>query len=118
MDYFLLLYAFWLLGLLDIYLCYWIRKQQRRAQMVGKFTSEIERENPRPFYCKPPLFGVLFDTHASCTGEFLCLALFYHRLYYFLMLCAFWELESEYNNFQPSHKFSIDKRCMHNEMTS
>ena len=33
---------------------YKIRKQQRRAQMVGKFTSEIERENPRPFYCKPP----------------------------------------------------------------
>ena len=46
---------------------YWVRKQQQlprfRAEEIlkvrslltmDKFTSEIERENPRPFFCKPP----------------------------------------------------------------
>jgi hypothetical protein len=48
---------------------YWARKQQqqllpryrakeilkvRNLLTMDKFTSEIERENPRPFFCKPP----------------------------------------------------------------
>ena len=47
---------------------YWARKQEqllpryrakeilkvRNLLTVDKFTSEIERENPRPIFCKPP----------------------------------------------------------------
>ena len=42
---------------------YWVRKQQQLPEKIlkvrnlltmVKFTSEIERENPRPFFCKPP----------------------------------------------------------------
>mgnify|MGYP001276790830 CR=1 FL=1 len=48
---------------------YWAKKQQeqllpryrakeilkvRNLLTVDKFTSEIERENPRPIFCKPP----------------------------------------------------------------
>ena len=71
----------------------------KNLQRIGKeFAKNLQG------FCKV-FFGVLFDTYIRCTGEFLCSALFYHPLDYFLLLCAFWKLVSEVIGSENNNNF-------------